>query len=327
MTVVLTRANVLRALDMEACIAAVENALCADALGRTLPAGVLATHTKLGGFHVKSAGIEGARQYYAAKVNANFPLNPMRHGRPTIQGVISLHDAEDGSVLALLDSISITALRTAAATAVAAKYLARHDARTVAIAGCGAQARSQLLALMQVRAITAVHAYDRDRASSARFAEEMGRELARPVLVVEDFPAATAGADIIVTCTTASRPILAAADVRPGAFVAAVGADSADKQELDPTLLANNTVVVDVLEQCATFGELHHAIHDGLMSSKQVHATLADVVAGQRPGRSSDAEITIFDSTGTGLEDVAAAAAAYERAVDLRLGIPIQLDA
>lgn len=327
MTLVLTRAHVLGCLDMAACIGAVEQAFRAEALGRTLPAGVLGTPAENGGFHVKTAGITEHRPYYAAKINANFPQNPARHGRPTIQGVISLHDAGTGEVLALLESGSITALRTGAATAVAAKYLARPDAASVGIAGCGVQAVSQLRALSRVRSIASVHAYDLDRAAAERFAQEIRDELACTVVVVRDLATATESADIVVTCTTAREPILSARDVRPGAFIAAVGADSADKRELDSVLLSANKLVVDSLEQCAGFGELHQAIRDGLMSREDVHATLADVVAGRRAGREGNSEITVFDSTGTGLEDVAAAAVAYERAIALGIGSVIRLDA
>lgn len=327
MTIVLSRADVLESLDIDGCIAAVQQAFRDEALGRTLPAGIAATHAGLGGFHVKTAGLVGDRHYYAAKINANFPKNPARHGRPTIQGVISLHDAETGTLLALLDSPSITALRTAAATAVAAKYLARKNARTVAIAGCGVQAKYQLRALNRVRAIESVQAYDLDRAVSERFAKEMRGELAYDVTAVDDFRCAAADADIIVTCTTAHGPILSTSDVGRGAFIAAVGADSPEKQELDPALLANGKLVVDSLGQCAAFGELHHAIHHGVMSANDVHATISQLVVETRLGRESDSEITIFDSTGTGLEDVAAAAAVYERAVAMRLGVSIHLDA
>ncbi|HTI62022.1 MAG TPA: ornithine cyclodeaminase family protein [Gemmatimonadaceae bacterium] len=327
MTLVLKRTDVFACLGMTDCITAVERAFCAEALGHTLPAGVLGTHAEHGGFHVKTAGIADHPRYYAAKINANFPQNPARHGRPTIQGVISLHDAGTGEVLALLDSASITALRTGAATAVAAKYLARSDAASVGIVGCGVQARSQVRALSRVRSITSVHAYDVDRAAAERFSAEMRDELACAVVIVDALPKATEGADIVVTCTTAREPILSSHDVRPGAFVAAVGADSADKQELDGALLSGNKIVVDSLEQCAEFGELHQAIRDGLMSRQDVHATLADVVVGRRAGREGDDEITIFDSTGTGLEDVAAAAVAYERAITLGVGDVIRLDA
>lgn len=326
MTLLLTRTDVLESLDAVACAAAVENAFRAQALGSTLADGVLAAPCRLGTFHVKAAGIIAGRSYYAAKINANFPENPVRDGSPTIQGVVCLCDADSGAPLALLDSSSITALRTAAATAIAAKFLARHDASTVAIAGCGAQARSQLRALSRVRPVASVMAYDLDRRTSESFTAEMRQELACDVAPVSDFHAAASHADMVVTCTTARQPILSAADVRAGAFVAAVGADSPDKQELESELLAHNKVVVDSLEQCLGFGDLHHAVRDGLMSPDNVHATLAEVVAGLRPGRQNDSEITVFDSTGTGLEDVAAAAVAYERAVALGVGHEVRLD-
>lgn len=326
MTLVLTRTDVLGSLDADACIAAVEDAFRAQARGMTLATGVLAAAGGLGTFHVKTAGIVADRSYYAAKINGNFPGNSARNGSPTIRGVVCLCDADSGAPLALLDSSSITALRTAAATAIAAKHLARRDAASVAVAGCGAQSRSQLRALSRIRSLARVTAYDLDSRASERFAVEMRNEVGCDVRVVGDFRAAAARADIIVTCTTARRPILSVGDVRPGTFVAAVGADSPDKQELEPELLAHSKVVVDSLEQCVSFGELHHAVRDGLMSGDDVHATLAEVVAGARPGRESDGEITIFDSTGTGLEDVAAAAAAYERAVALGLGREVRLD-
>src|SRR6476659_4596777 len=147
-TLVLTRKDVSRVLRMPECIEAVERGFLRHARGESIPPGVLGTHVAGGGFHVKSAGLLDAvdgRPVFAAKVNANFPGNPDRHTLPTIQGVIALFDAADGRLLALLDSIEITSLRTAAATAVAAKYLAP-DAGTVTICGCGEQARNQLRA-------------------------------------------------------------------------------------------------------------------------------------------------------------------------------------
>jgi ornithine cyclodeaminase/alanine dehydrogenase-like protein (mu-crystallin family) len=121
--------------------------------------------------------------------------------------------------------------------------------------------------------------------------------------------------DVVVTCTPARGPLFAAQDVRPGTFLAAVGADSHGKQELDPRILARAKVVVDSLDQCAELGELQHALAAGLVSRDGVHAELADVVDERKPGRTSAGEVTLFDSTGTALEDVAAAAAVYEKAV------------
>ena len=200
----------------------------------TLPPGVLGTHVPDGGFHTKTAGLVGehTRSYFATKTNANFPGNPVRFGLPTIQGVITLHDATDGALLALLDSIEITTLRTAAATAVAARYLARADARVVTVLGCGIQGRSQLLALCRVRSIERVCAWDVDPAAAKRYADEMATALGCDVRAVVDYREAVRASDVVVTCTPSRRPLLTAVDVPTGCFVAAVGADSEDKQEL-----------------------------------------------------------------------------------------------
>ena len=261
-TLVLTRSDVRALLDMDACIAAVDAAFRAHAMGATLPPGVLGTHVPGGGFHVKTAGLgaAGARSYFAAKINANFPANPARRGLPTIQGVISLHDATDGAVLAVLDSMEITTLRTGAATAVAARYLARTDARAVTVLGCGTQGRSQLLALSRVRSLERVFAWDAEPAAAERYANEMARALGCEVRNVAEYRESVAASDLVVTCTPSRRPLLSASDVPPGCFVAGVGADSEDKQELAPDLLARGVVVVDVLEQCARIGDLHHAL-------------------------------------------------------------------
>jgi len=326
-TRVLTRRDVRDLLDMNACITAVDEAFRAHADGATLPPGVLGTHVTDGGFHVKTAGLRDARgrAYFAMKINANFPGNPARRGLPTIQGVISLHDATDGALLALMDSMEITTLRTAAATAVAARHLARTDAHALTVIGCGVQGRSQLLALSRVLSVERVFAYDKEPDAAARYASEVAHALACEVQPVADYREAVRASDVVVTCTPSRQPLLFAADVPDGCFVAAVGADSEDKQELAPDLLARSVVVADVLEQCARIGDLHHALAAGALRREDVHAELADVVSGRRPGRRSATEITVFDSTGTALEDVAAAALVYERALDTGAGIDMRL--
>ena len=329
-TLVLARTDVRALFDMKTCIDAVEAAFRAHAEGTTLAPGVLATHVPGGGFHVKTAGLTAhadGRVYFATKTNANFPGNQARHGLPTIQGVISLHDGVDGRLLALLDSMEITTLRTAAATAVAARHLARPDARMVTIIGCGIQGRSQLEALAQVRQVERVFAWDIDGAAAERYAQEMTAALDCSVDAVSDYRDAVARSDIIVTCTPSREPLLGAADIPAGCFVAGVGADSDTKHELAPDLLAGGTLVVDVLEQCARIGDLHHALDAGAMTREHVHAELAEVVVGRRPGRRSQTEITVFDSTGTALQDVASALLVYERAVAKGRGTVVQLGA
>jgi len=317
----LSRSDVERLLTPDACIAAVEDAFRQHALGNLPAPGILGLHGGEGSFHVKAAFINAHRPYFAAKLNANFPQNGARHGLPTIQGVVILCDAAGGAPLAVMDSMAITALRTAAATAVAAKYLAPERCEAALICGCGAQAAAQLRALLQVRRPARVYVYDQDREKARQFASDQETQLPLEVSAVPDLREAAAASRIIVTCTTARRWFLGRDMVRPGTFVAAVGADNEHKQEIDPQLMAQATVVTDLTEQACAIGDLHHAIDAGAVSHADVHAELGEVVAGAKRGRSRDQEIIVFDSTGTGLQDVAAAAAVYRRALEQHTGI------
>jgi ornithine cyclodeaminase/alanine dehydrogenase-like protein (mu-crystallin family) len=223
-----------------------------------------------------------------------------------------------------MDSRDITSLRTAAATAVAAKYLGRQDSRIITICGCGNQGRIQLRALSRVCRLETAFAYDRDGERALRFSEDLTSDLGVSVKPVSDLAAAVRQSDICVTCTTSRQPLLGYGDVAPGTFIAAVGADNPQKQELHPSLMARSKVVCDILEQCAAMGDLHHALDAGLMTRANVHAELGEIVAGKKPGRESNEEVTIFDSTGMALQDVAAAAFLYEKAQ--RDGSGVRLD-
>ena len=318
-TLLLSRAEVERLLTPEACIAAVEGAFRDLAEGRVPPPGILGMHGGDGSFHVKAGFLAADRPYFAAKLNANFPDNGRRYGLPTIQGAVILFDAANGAPLAIMDSMSITALRTAAATAVAAKYLARRKCETLLICGCGGQAVSQLRAVQRVCSPKRVLAYDQDASKAAAFAGTVG---AAPVV---DLAAAVAESEMVITCTTARRYFITRDMVRAGSFIAAVGADHEEKQEIEPRLLAQAKVVTDITEQAARIGDLHHAIETGAMTADSVHAELGEVISGRKPGRLRDDEIIVFDSTGTGLQDVAAAIATYRRAVKERTGTPVAL--
>lgn len=325
-TLLLSRRDVAAVLDFDACIDAVERAFLAHAEGRTLGPASLGVAATGGGFHVKAAGLRDAPGRFAAKTNANFPGNPQR-GLPTIQGVIALFDGEDGRLLAVMDSMEITVVRTAAASAVAARYLARPDSRVVTLCGCGAQAAAQMRALARILPLQRVLTFDIDPGRMAAVAAEL---VATPGLDVQpagDLASALRRSDVVVTCTTTSRPFLGRDDVRPGTFVAAVGADSPAKSEIEPALMAAATVVVDDRDQCAAYGDLRHALEACVMTPADVHAELADVIAGRKPGRRAADEITLFDSTGTALQDVAVATLAYERARAANRGRPFDLGA
>ena len=314
-TLLLDARDVAELLDYSSCIAAVEDAFRRQGKGELPPVALCGLRMVDGGFHIKAAAVREPRPCFAAKTNANFPLNPARHGLPTIQGLVLLFDAVCGTPLAVMDSAEVTLRRTASATAVAARYLARSDARTLVLCGCGAQGRAHLEALVHVLRLERVYAVDRDVAIARRFAGVMQSLLGIEIRAVDALAEHVLHADVCVTCTTSREPLVTAADVPPGAFIAGIGADDGDKQELAPDLLATSTLVVDSLEQCAAIGDLHHALEAGVMTPDGVHAELGAVVAGVRPGRTSPEEVTVFDSTGTAIQDVAAAAMVYERAL------------
>ena len=310
--VVIDREQLRRLMGPDDYLAAVEAAFLAHAEGRTNQPLPLHIEVEGGGFHGKGAFAKLDRAWVAVKVNSNFPGNPAR-GLPTIQGAVLLYDAVDGRLLAILDSIEITAKRTAAASALAARHLARADARTIAICGCGEQGRAQLEAIARVRRLERALAWDVDAIRAREYAREMGAALRLEVTAVADLREATRAADIVVTATSSRAAFLSRDGVRPGTFIAAIGADSPHKRELHGDLFTGTKVVADSLEQAAIMGDLHHAIAEGKASRDTVHAELADVVAGRKSGRANEGEIIVFDSTGMAIQDVAAASVAYTR--------------
>ena len=325
-TLILTRSEIASLMNFSDYIEAVEQAFILLASGLIYGPGVMDVPAKEGMFHVKGAGLPiGDNVYVAVKVNGNFPENQKRFGLPTIQGAILLCDGVRGQPLAFLDSTEITINRTGAATAIAARHLARANSKIAMVCGCGKQGRIQITALKQILPLTTVFAYDQDPSLAEEFARQMTKEIGIPIRAVTHIEQAAKQSDVIVTCTTSRQYFLKKEYVREGAFVAAVGADSHDKQELDPYLLASSKVVTDILEQCARIGDLHHAIRANVMSSESVYAQLHEIVSGIKPGRTSDEEIVIFDSTGTAIQDVASAAVAYQRAVDRGIGRFIDL--
>jgi ornithine cyclodeaminase/alanine dehydrogenase-like protein (mu-crystallin family) len=290
-------------------LVAVDQAFRAAATGKAFSPHPMHLPLQRGGFHAKGASISLERDYVAIKVNGNFPGNPAELGLPTIQGAIILSDGGDGRLLAIIDSAEVTLRRTAAASALAARQLARSDSHTLLVCGCGEQGRAHVEALWDVLPIERCLLWDRDEQAAETLAAKLaGLEVA----VFSDVTMAARKADVIATCTSAREPYLDVDMIAPGTFIAAVGADSPDKSEITPQLMAGVTVVTDVLTQCADMGDLRHAIAAGCMTEADVHAELGELVVGAKTGRTSPDEVIIFDSTGTGLQDVASAAAIYE---------------
>ncbi len=313
-TLLLRRGEVECLLSIEACIDAVENIFRLQGEGEIPAPGILAVKSADGGLHVKAALLPGAKNYIVAKLNTNFPRNRAAHDLPTIQGLVVLYDGDNGRPLAVFDSIEITIKRTAAASAVAAKYLARPDSAVATLCGCGQQAAAQLRALRAVLPLRKIYAFDLDAAAAQDFAENLRDELAFDIEPVVDFAPALRQSDVCITCTTAKQFFVRKEQIVPGTFIAAVGADDSHKQEIDPALLASAKVVADSLEQVCAIGDTHHAIAQGLMRKEDVYAELSEIIAGHKPGRTGDDEIIVFDSTGVALEDAVAAVAIYEKA-------------
>jgi ornithine cyclodeaminase/alanine dehydrogenase-like protein (mu-crystallin family) len=312
-TLILTRHDIARAMSLADYLAAAEVAFRAAAEDRASAPPPMHLPLASGGFHVKGATLSLDRTYVAVKVNGNFPANPRENGLPTIQGAILLADGDTGALLAVLDSAEVTLRRTAATSALAARLLARPDSETLLLCGCGEQGRAHLETLAEVLPLRRCLLWDLDPQAADALACNVAQRLGLEAEIVSDLDSAGPQADVIATCTSARSPFLELRHVRPGVFVAAVGTDNPDKSEIAPDMMAAATVVADLLPQCVAMGDLHHAIQEGAMTEADVHAKLGQVLVGARPGRRSPDEVIVFDSTGTGLQDVAAAAAIFER--------------
>jgi alanine dehydrogenase len=306
-------------VGLRECITAVERAVREHGEGRAFGLSRRQVGTSAGTFHVTTGGELGL---LSVKVNGHFP--PLRQDEPVrLTGAIMLFDALNGEPVALLDSLVVTLLRTAAVTAIATARLARADARTALLIGAGRQARGQVRAL-SLMSVDRLLVFDRspERASEV---VELATSLGLDAAGANDITEAARASDVIVTVTRASSPVLSYGDVSSGALVIALGADGPGKQELDPQILKEARVVVDVLDQAAESGELARAIEAGALTQDDVHAELGEIIAGRKPGRVDAGEIFVFDSTGTGLQDAATAALVVEAARKRGIGRELHL--
>lgn len=288
----------------------IREAFRADGEGRTHvpPVINLEIPDARGEFHIKTAYIEGVA-HIAVKVASGFYDNPGK-GLPSGSGMMTLFDASTGFPAAiLLDNGFLTDIRTGAAGAVAADVLARDRITTVGIIGSGLQARYQVHCLRAVRTFSRIVAWSPTRTRLDAYCAEMSA-LGFEVTAATDAEEVCAAADVLITTTPSREPVVRAAWLRPGMHVTAVGSDSPGKQELEAACLGRaDVIVVDRHSQCAAFGELKHALDALLLGGREVDE-LGEIVAGKKPGRTSDEQITIADLTGVGFQDTAIASAA-----------------
>jgi alanine dehydrogenase len=335
MALILARSEVEAALPMSECIASQEEAFREHALGTAkVPARIALEISEHGGFYIAmpahlsqtSLGDEEPAGAMATKVVTFHPDNPMRYNLSPVGATVLLHNPKNGELLAIMDGTAITALRTAAGSAVATKYLAREESSILGILGSGVQAESHLVAMCQVRLITEARVYSRDQGRRESFARRMTDELGMAVVPVSSARDAVEGIDIVVTATTAREPIVDGKWFAEGAHINCVGSGLPDRRELDDTTVLRSKVVVDTRESALEeAGDLLIPMAKGLITEEWIHAELGDIVAGKAPGRTSEGEITLFKSVGVALQDVAAAARAYKQARSLGIGHNINL--
>ena len=278
-----------------------------------------------GEVHIKGAHIRG-EESLAIKVANGFYDNPAL-GLPSGSGLMMVFSARTGFLQALLfDNGYLTDLRTGAAGAVAAKYLARKNVETVGVVGTGAQGRYQITALSEVRAFQKLLAFDLDQSRLDSYIKEMPDIVGVECLAMDDLESLVRQSDILVTSTPTTEPVVRAEWLHQGMHITAMGADAPYKQELESQVLAKaDLVVCDHYGQCAERGELHHGLEDGTITADAGMVELGELTSGRHPGRTDESQITVCDLTGVGVQDAAIATLAYQKAQQDGLGSSLEL--
>jgi alanine dehydrogenase len=315
-TLILTQSDIRSLITMEQAIVAVESAFAAHARGHAQmpPKVYLPLPQYNGDFRAMPAYLDGTA---GVKWVNSHPDNPVKHGLPAVMGVYILSDAATAMPLAVMDATLLTALRTGAAGAVGSKYLAVARPRSLGFVGCGVQAR----VLLEAHRVLYGHDLELRMADGRpQAAEAFAAEAGGTVTSVEQ----AAACDVVCTSTPARSPVIKRSWVKEGAHINAMGADGPGKQELDPALLVAATLVIDDHAQAHHSGEINVPLARGLLGKDDIFATLGEIVAGSKAGRTGD-EITIFDSTGLAIQDVALARAIYAQARKQGVGLDIML--
>jgi alanine dehydrogenase len=315
-------------LSIEETIEAVENVFKEKALGYAqMPPKVYLHFAKYNGDVRAMPAYLERLDVASVKIVNSHPDNPRKFGLPTVLATIVLLDPRNGALLALMAGNKITAMRTAAAGGIAAKYLAKRNSRSVSFIGAGVQARAQLQALLLVFPnLEEIRVCDISRKAAESFATEAKTKATQcKVLVVENEAKAVPGADIVVTTTPSKKPLVFDDWVSKGTHFNCIGADAPLKEELDPAILKRAKIVVDDLEQATHSGEINVPLSKGILREKDVSAELGEVVAGTKPARTSEDEITIFDSTGLAIQDAATVEVIYKKAMSRKVGCFINI--
>lgn len=321
-TLLLNKEEVGSLIDLDAILAAVEDGYRSfnsglvvqpDHMDVVLPG----THE---GIDFKG-GLDMGGGYISIKASSGGYDNNPKIGLPTGMNTVMLFEAKTSALKCIMDGTWITGCRTAAAGAISVKYLARQDAETLCVLGAGKQARRQLLAIMRVRKLTEVRAWDADPVFLEAYVKEMAEETGLTIRQCATAEEAVRGAHIVVTATRGRRgPIVKKEWVQPGTHIVAIGADMPDKQELHADVFAGAKVVNDSIDLCVRKGETHHAVEEGIIKPEDIHAEIGEILLGKKPGRESQDEVTIFDTVGMAIQDNVTAAMLFKGAMEKGLG-------
>ena len=318
-TIILSAADVRRLLDRATLLNALRDAFAAYSIRRTIAAQRAGSPLPGPGGRtvmVVYPGLIDGIPAFTVKVNAKIP-----GAERSVVGSIHLADLETGAVLAIMDSVVITAERTAIAGALAADVLARPDTSRVAVIGAGVQGEAQVAALQLVRRVERVDVVDVIPERAEAYAERVGRTLGIEVIVRDRVTDAVRDADVIITATWSKTPFLRRAMVRAGVHITAVGADEPAKGEVDAELIAGSLFACDDRDLAARMG----AIAGAGLGPDAIHAELGEIIAGVKPGRTSAQQITIFGTVGLAFQDLAAAWQVYGRSRELGIGTVVEL--
>ncbi|MCZ3365782.1 MULTISPECIES: alanine dehydrogenase [Methanobacterium] len=272
-----------------------------------------------GDLRIMPCFVRGLNESGVKNVNVH-PDNPRKHNLPTVMAMIELVDPKTGFPVSVMDGTWITDMRTGAAAGVATKYLARDNSEILGLVGAGVQAATGLEAIMEVMDIKEVRVSCRTCQTRESFAQKASEKYGIPVKAVDTIKEAVQGADVLLTTTPAREPVVKSKWVSPGTHINAMGADAPGKQELDSHILQKSKIIIDCWDQASHSGEINIPVQEGIVRQRDIHGKIGDVIIGSIPGRTSDEEITVFDSTGLAVQDIVTAWNVYEKALQKGIG-------
>jgi alanine dehydrogenase len=328
-TLILTDDEVKQLLSMSEVIEAVESAFKQKALGRVqMPAKIYLYYKKYNGDLRAMPTFLEDLDISAVKIANVHPDNPIKTDLPTVMAVIVLIDPATGAPIAIMGGKTITSMRTGAAAGIAAKYLARKNSKVVGLVGAGTQARAQLMFLLKMyKKLEEVRVCDRSTVAKNNFVSEMQQAFGNfcKIIPAANIRNAVEGADIVVTATPSRKPLVTDDMVSAGMHINCIGADAVGKEELVPNILKRAKIVVDDWEQASHSGEINVPLSRGIITKDKIWAEIGEIVAGLKPGRQRQDEITVFTSTGLAVQDAVTAKIAYSKALAAKVGRLIKI--